>query len=149
MNPIKKLYQKLLGSSDKRQGETSENIKGEKLKDRPSEEDCPCYLFFEVDTEGVIKMHCYWDGTEYSIDSFSELLFNLCTGKMIGNIFEFLNNECGEENADVFLAIVNRYSHLLEESMYEFSQNIHSGDGQPVVKPSDIAKKNSNPFDVV
>ena len=148
MNPIKKFYQKLLGSSDKKQEEAPEHVEEDDDTGLEPSENCPCYLFFEVDTEGIIKMSCYWDGSAYSIDSFSELLFNLCNGKMTGNIFEFLNHECGEESMDVFLEIVSKYSGLLEEDIQNLSQNPHSEGSHPVVKPSDIAKKNSNPFDL-
>ena len=56
MNPIKKFYQKLLGSSDKKQDETSQNTGEENDIGLEPAENCPCYLFFEVDTEGIFNV---------------------------------------------------------------------------------------------
>ena len=96
MNPIKKLYQKLLGSSDDEVQTEDEEAEAEETQgkeDELSDGESPCYLFFEVDDDGVVKMSCYWDGSEFSLAAFTELLYNLCTGEMTGNIFQFLENE--------------------------------------------------------
>jgi len=140
MNPIKKLYQKLLGSS----GKPEETAKDD--NDLNPDEDSTCYLFFEVENEGIIKMSSYWDGTAWSISCFSELLFALCSGRMTANIFEFLNDQCAEENNEVFLEIVTQYTKLLESGIKDLSQ--YSPEGSPLVKPSEISKKNVNPFDI-
>ena len=111
------------------------------------EEDSPCYLYFEVDKTGTIKMSSYWDGSEMSLPSFTELLFNLCTGKMTGNIFEFLERECEKDNYEVFLQIVSGYSHLLQLSLEDFPEYEMRNKDNLVVRPSDISKKNINPFE--
>ena len=143
MNPIKKLYQKLLGSSDK-EPEVEET---ESQADELSDGEAPCYLFFEVDNDGIVKMSCYWDGTEFSLAAFTELLYNLCTGGMTGNIFEFLETECEEENYEVFLAIVAEYTRLLEAGLKDIKNEGQQRDN-PIVRPSDLSKKNINPFEI-
>ena len=143
MNPKKKHYQKLLGSSD----EEPEAKEIESQADELSDGESPCYLFFEVDDDGIVKMSCYWDGTEFSLAAFTELLYNLCTGQMTGNIFEFLENECSEDNYEVFLAIVAEYTRLLEVGLKDIQHTGNQSD-HPVVKPSDLSKRNMNPFDI-
>ena len=150
MNPIKKLYQKLLGSSDDEVETEDEEAEAEETQgkeDELSDGESPCYLFFEVDDDGVVKMSCYWDGSEFSLAAFTELLYNLCTGEMTGNIFLFLENECSEENYETFLAIVSEYSRLLEAGMKDI-KNKHQHMDDPIVRPSDLSKKNTNPFEI-
>ena len=150
MNPIKKLYQKLLGSSDDEAETEDEEVETEETQEKEdelSDGESPCYLFFEVDDDGVVKMSCYWDGSEFSLAAFTELLYNLCTGEMTGNIFQFLENECSEENYETFLAIVSEYSRLLEVGMKDI-KNKHQHMDDPIVRPSDLSKKNTNPFEI-
>ena len=81
MNPIKKLYQKLLGSSDKGEEVEEPSDKGEEIEEPEVKEDfllevdpdSSCYLLFEVDQEGIVKMSSYWDGSEVSIFAFSRM----------------------------------------------------------------------------
>ena len=142
MNPIKKLYQKLLGSSDDDQIDITEKRKAF------LSEDAPCSLYFEVDKDGIINMSCYWDGTELSIASFTELLFSLCSGKMTGNIFEFLARECEENDNSIFLQIVSGYTSLLESGLDDLPfPHGESKKDQIIVKPSDLSKRNINPFE--
>ena len=150
MNPIKKLYQKLLGSSDDEVETEDEEAEAEETQgkeDELSDGESPCYLFFEVDDDGVVKMSCYWDGSEFSLVAFTELLYNLCTGQMTGNIFQFWESECDEENYEVFLAIVAEYTRLLEVGLKDIKNNGQEIDS-PIVKPSDLSKKNINPFEI-
>ena len=150
MNPIKKLYQKLLGSSDDEVETEDEEAEAEETQgkeDEISDGESPWYLFFEVDDDGVVKMSCYWDGSEFSLAAFTELLYNLCTGEMTGNIFQFLENECSEENYETFLAIVSEYSRLLEAGMKDI-KNKHQHMDDTIVRPSDLSKKNTNPFEI-
>ena len=144
MNPIKKLYQKLLGSSD----EALEDEETESQADELSDGESPCYLFFEVDDDGIINMSCYWDGTEFSLSAFTELLYNLCTGQMTGNIFQFLETECNEENYEIFLTIVAGYTKLLETGLKDIETNGQEQPDNPIVRPSDLSKKNINPFEM-
>ena len=145
MNPIKKLYQRLLGSSDK-QEEPVANEEEELVVHMDA--DSSCYLVFEVDKEGIIKMSSYWDGSEASIFAFIELLFNLSNGRMSENIFEFLERECEKDNYSVFLQIVAIYSELLQAGLEEISDFENIRKDLPVVKPSDLSKNNVNPFDM-
>ena len=148
MNPIKKLYQKLLGSSDKESEiEEPEIEEPQGKEDELSDSESPCYLFFEVDDDGIVKMSCYWDGTEFSLAAFTELLYNLCTGAMTGNIFEFLETECEEENYEVFLAIVAEYTRLLQAGLKDIKNKGQETDS-PIVRPSALSKKNINPFEI-
>lgn len=154
MNPIRKLYQKLLGSSDKKsvldesnKPEDEQDVVTNLLAINP-DEDCPCYIYFEIDRDGTVQMSSYWDGSEMSIPSFTELLFNLCTGKMTGNIFEFLERECEQEQYEIFLQIVAGYTHLLQLGLSDFSEDELEQKDDLVVRPSDISKKNMNPFEV-
>ena len=150
MNPIKRLYQKLLGSSDDKpvinESKNSENKKIDAAI--YPEEDSPCYLYFEVERDGTVKMSSYWDGSEMSVPSFTELLFNLCTGKMTGNVFEFLERECEKNQYEVFLQIVAGYSHLLQLSLEDLPEYTPENKDDLVVRPSDISKKNINPFEI-
>jgi hypothetical protein len=145
MNPIKKLYQKLLGSSDNKEEPVA---KDEEELILHIDKDSSCYLLFEVDPEGIVKMSSYWDGSEASIFAFTELLFNLSNGKMSENIFEFLERECEEDNYTVFLQIVAIYSQLLRTGLEELSGFENIRKDLPVVKPSDLSKNNANPFDM-
>ena len=145
MNPIKKLYQKLLGSSDNKEESVA---KDEEELILNIDKDSSCYLLFEVDPEGIVKMSSYWDGSEASIYAFTELLFNLSNGKMSENIFEFLERECEEDNYTVFLQIVAIYSQLLQAGLEELSGFENIRKDLPVVKPSDLSKNNANPFDM-
>jgi hypothetical protein len=145
MNPIKKLYQKLLGSSDDEDQVDEDDVETKKMVLNGN---APCCLYFEVDEGSIINMSCYWDGTESSIDAFTELLFNLCSGKMTGNIFEFLARECEGTDNNVFLQIVSGYTSLLESGLEDLSFPHNQSDkDQLIVKPSDLSKKNTNPFE--
>ena len=66
---------------------------------------------------------------------------------MTGNIFQFLESECDEENYEVFLAIVAEYTRLLEVGLKDIKNNGQEIDS-PIVKPSDLSKKNINPFEI-
>jgi hypothetical protein len=145
MNPIKKFYQRLLGSSDNKEEPIANEE--EKLIVHIGE-DSPCYLLFEVDKEDQIKMSSYWDGSDASIFAFTELLFNLSHGRMSANIFEFLERECEKDNYEVFLQIVAIYSQLLQAGLQELSDFENVRKDLPVVKPSDLSKNNTNPFDM-
>ena len=146
MNPIKKFYRKLLGSSDD-ENQVDKEGNAEATKDTLNG-DATCCLYFEVDEDGIINMSCYWDGTEFSTSSFTKLLFNLCAGRMTGNIFEFLARECEENDDDIFYKIVSGYTSLLESGIDDASSmpEGHKKD-KLIVKPSDVAKKNVNPFE--
>ena len=149
MSPIKKLYRKLLGSSDKEpEIEEPETEEPQSKEDELSDGEAPCYLFFEVDDDGIVKMSCYWDGSEFSLAAFTELLYNLCTGQMTGNIFQFLETECDEENYEVFLAIVAEYTRLLEMGLKDIKTQNKQHLDNPIVRPSDLSKKNINPFEI-
>ena len=156
MNPIKKLYQKLLGSSDKGEEVEEPQDKGEEIEDPEVKEDfllegdpdSSCYLLFEVDQEGIVKMSSYWDGSEVSIFAFTELLYNLSTGQMAENIFEFLERECSENNYSTFLKIVAVYSQLLKGGLEDLVDSEKKQSQSPVVKPSELSNNDINPFDM-